>query len=104
MAKKARSTSTKITGDTPVDKDAIKAAARADRQDAAKTTKAAPKRTRQTTKRGDQAPESGTTKAERSAKAEKLFKDADEAAASGLPHTMTREQHENHVRRAALGY
>lgn len=59
---------------------------------------------RQVTKRGDQAPEAGRTAKDRSARAAKMFKDADEAALRGLPPDMTVEQHENHVRRAALGY
>jgi hypothetical protein len=42
-----------------------------------------------------------TTKA---AATEKRFADPLDAALRGLPPDMTVEQHENHVRRAALGY
>lgn len=55
-------------------------------------------------KRGDQAPEAKRTTAAKSDAAEKMFKDADEAALRGLPPDMTVEQRENQVRRAALGY
>ena len=71
---------------------------------AAKTAKPKASAKRQVTKRGDQAPESGSTAKERSAKAEKMFKDADQAALVGLPADMTHEQNENRLRRAALGY
>jgi hypothetical protein len=58
-------------------------------------TKAAPKT--QVTARGDQAPDAkATTKAQQDA-AEALFTGADGAV-------RTEEQHENHVRRQALGY
>lgn len=48
--------------------------------------------------------EAKRTTAAKSAATEKQFKDADMASILGLPEDMTREQHENHVRRAALGY
>lgn len=59
---------------------------------------------RTATKRADQAPEAKRTTADKSAAADKMFKDADEAALRGLPADMTRDQHETMVRRAALGY
>lgn len=60
--------------------------------------------TRQVQKRGDQAPETKATTKAQSAAAEKMFKDADEAALHGLPVDMTHEQRETMVRKAALGY
>jgi hypothetical protein len=44
------------------------------------------------------------TVAEKKAATTKQFANADEAALRGLPQDMTVEQHENFVRRAALGY
>jgi hypothetical protein len=70
----------------------------------AKAAKKTSTKTRQAVKRGDQAPEAKTTAKAKSDAAEKMFKDADEAALRGLPPDMTREQHETMVRRAALGY
>jgi hypothetical protein len=55
-------------------------------------------------KRGDQAPEAKSTPKQQSEAAEKLFKDADQAALLGLPKDMTVEQRENQVRKAAFGY
>jgi hypothetical protein len=55
-------------------------------------------------KRADQTPEAKATTKAASAAAEKMFKDADEAALHGLPPDMTRDQHETMVRKAALGY
>lgn len=66
--------------------------------------KATTRKTTQAQKRGDQAPEAKSTTSAKSAAAEKLFKDADQAAAMGLPVDMTVEQRENQVRRSALGY
>ena len=65
------------------------------------TARATPKK--RVTQRGDKAPEAKATTKEQSAAAEKLFKDADEAARAGLPPDMTVEQRENQVRLAALG-
>ena len=48
--------------------------------------------------------ETKRTTAAKTAAAEKQFASADEAALRGLPETLTKEQHENSVRRAALGY
>lgn len=59
---------------------------------------------RQVQKRADQAPEAKTTTKAQSDAAEKLFKDADQAALTGLPPDMTNEQRENQVRKSALGY
>lgn len=56
-----------------------------------------------TLKRGDETPEAKATTAEQKAAAEKMFKDADEAALRGLPPDLTVEQHEALVRKAALG-
>ena len=70
----------------------------------AKTPRKAAAKTRSATKRGDQAPEAKRTDAAKSNAAEKMFKDADEAALRGLPPGMTRDQHETMVRKAALGY
>ena len=73
----------------------------------AKMAKAATKKAttkRATTKSGDAAPETKRTTAAKSGAAEKLFKDADEAARAGLPPDMTVEQRETQVRRAALGF
>jgi len=66
--------------------------------------KAKTRKTSSPTKRADQAPEAKATTKAQSAAAEKMFKDADEAALHGLPPDMTREQHETMVRRAALLY
>lgn len=97
-SKTSRAGKTTIKGANAADKQNIalaKASAKADKAATPKT---------QAQKRGDQAPEAKSSKAAKSAAAEKLFKDADAAAKSGLPHDITKEQHENHVRRAALGY
>ena len=91
----------KIVGANAADKQTIALAKAANKAGAA-APKAAAKT--QTTKRGDQAPEAKKTPAAKSAAAQKLFDDADQAQRVGLPPDMTREQHENHVRRAALGY
>lgn len=67
------------------------------------TTKTdAPKRA--VTKRGDQAPEAKATPKAKTEAADKMFADADEAARAGFPPDLTREQHENIVRRAATGF
>lgn len=58
----------------------------------------------QVTKRGDQAPEAKKSAKAKSSAADKLFKDADEAARHGLHPDITREQRETMARRAALGY
>lgn len=71
----------------------------------ARTAAPKPARTkRQVQKRGDQTPEAKGTRAAKSAAAEKMFKDADEAALVGLPPDMTHEQNDNRLRRSALGY
>jgi hypothetical protein len=57
--------------------------------------KATPKR--QTVASGDQAPETKTTAKAQQEAAEALFTGADGAV-------RTEEQHENHIRRQALGY
>lgn len=95
-----------IKGATSADKQAVAAARAANKADTAKPKAAAkPANTRrQQTKRGDQAPEAKKSAKAQSDAAEKLFKDADQAARSGLPHDINKEQHENYVRRAALGY
>lgn len=49
-------------------------------------------------------PETKRTVAAQKAATEKLFANADDAVQRGLPPEMTIEQHENHVRRQALGY
>ena len=48
--------------------------------------------------------EAKTTTRSKAAASEKQFASADEAAMAGLPADMTKEQRENQVRRAALGY
>jgi hypothetical protein len=48
--------------------------------------------------------ETRRTTSAKTAATEKQFANADEAALRGLPENLTREQHENQVRRAALGY
>jgi hypothetical protein len=68
------------------------------------TTKKASAPKRQAVQHGDQTPEAKATPKEQSDAAKKMFADADEAARAGFPPDMTVEQHENHVRRAALGY
>jgi hypothetical protein len=67
------------------------------------TTKPAARKT-QVMKRADQTPEAKRTPTEKAAAAEKMFKDADAAAMAGFPPDLTTEQHENIVRKAALGY
>lgn len=65
----------------------------------------APKRTtRRATTRSTDTPEAKSTNRAKSAAAERMFENADEAALHGLPETMTTEQNENRLRRAALGY
>ena len=59
---------------------------------------------RQAVARGDQTPEAKATQAEKKAATEKLFTQADMNAARGLPEGMTAEQHENLVRKAAVGF
>jgi hypothetical protein len=58
----------------------------------------------QQTQRGDETPEAKRTTKEQQRAAEKLFANADDAAHRGYPPDITREQHENIVRRSALGY
>lgn len=70
----------------------------------ASTKRTTARKTTQVQKRGDQAPEAKSTTKAASDAAEKMFKDADEAALRGLPADMTRDQHETMVRKAALGY
>jgi hypothetical protein len=60
--------------------------------------------TKRATTRSDQTPEAKRTAKDQSAAAQKMFDNAEDAARSGLPHDLTVEQHETHVRRAALGY
>jgi len=68
-----------------------------------------PKRARATRKTKVTSPNTDTPEAKRGTKAkaaaaDKLFDDAATAARHGLPPDITREQYDNHVRKAALGY
>lgn len=70
---------------------------------------AKPKRARTARKTKVTSPNTDTPEAKRGTKAkaaaaEKLFEDAASAARHGLPPDMTKDQYENHVRRAATGY
>ncbi len=110
MTKAKASKTVKIKGANAADKQNIALAKRAnaaDRQAAksdarAPDTIAAPKT--QTLKRGDQAPEAKATPAAKTKAADKLFKDADAAAAAGLPPDITVEQNDKRLQRAVLGY
>jgi hypothetical protein len=69
----------------------------------AKTTRARTT-TRKAVQNTTDTAEARRTTAAKTAATEKQFANADEAALRGLPENLTREQHENQVRRAALGY
>jgi len=86
----------KITGTTPVSKEAIHKAAQAKPADKASK--------KQVTKRGDQAPEAKTSTKAKSAAADKMFKDADNVSRAGFPPGLTQAQQDAIVRKAALGY
>jgi hypothetical protein len=59
---------------------------------------------RQAQKRGDQTPEAKRSTKDQQDAANKLFADADRLAQMGLPETLTVEQREKQVRRAATGF
>lgn len=90
-------TKVKITNATKADKAEVARARAANKADAAKPKVQEPKP-------GSEAPDAKPTPAAKTKAAEKLFKDADDAAGSGLPHDITVEQYENRQRLGALGY
>jgi hypothetical protein len=66
---------------------------------------AAKKATKRVTKPNTATPETKRDVASQQKAAAKLFNDADDVhAILGIPPGLTQEQHENNVRRAALGY
>ena len=98
----------KITGKTPVSKASIRKAAKAedsaDRKAAAERAPAKTVGKRQAQARGDQTPDAQRSTKAAKQSAEALFEHADTHALLGLPPGLTKEQHENNVRLAALGY